>query len=115
MIINGRITNPGELRTSITLQKRASVTTDAGGFQVPGAPTEYTVLCKWTNFHGSEVLAAQAAGIVEGATVLIRYRSDIDETWRISKDSQIYEVVSMDDIQNRHEYIELKVKRWKGG
>jgi SPP1 family predicted phage head-tail adaptor len=113
MIINGKMTNPGELRTAVVLQKRTTVTTDAGGFQKPGSPTEYNVSAKWVNFHGSEVLAAQAAGIVEGATVTIRYRSDLDETWRISKAGQVYEIVSMDDIQNRHEYIELKVKKLK--
>ncbi len=113
MIINGKMTNPGELRTAVVLQKRTTISTDAGGFQKPGTQTEYTVLAKWVNIHGSEVFAAQAAGVVEGATVTIRYRSVLDETWRISKGGQVYEVVSMDDIQDRHEYIELKVKKLK--
>jgi SPP1 family predicted phage head-tail adaptor len=115
MNLNGRISNPGEMRTFITLQKRLSVSQDAGGFPQPAYPQEYTCWGKWVNFHGSEVFSAQAAGVESGATVTIRYRSDLDETWRIVKGGLVYEIISMDDIQNRHEYLEIKVKRSKPG
>ena len=112
MNLNGKISNPGEMRTQITLQTRG-VADNAGGFRVPGYSTLATVWSKWTNFHGSEVLAADAAGITSGATVVIRYLTGFDETGRVVKGSQTYEVISIDDILDRHEYIELKLKALK--
>ena len=108
MNLNGKISNPGELRTSILL-KRRSITKTAG-FQSVTPVTVATVWAKWTNAHGSEVWAAQAVQAVQPATVLIRYRSDVDTTCLVEKGGQDWEVVSVDNIQERNEYLELKVK-----
>jgi len=110
VIIGGKPINPGEMRTSVTLQKR-TVATQTGGFKTETPVDVATVWAKWTNVHGQEVWAAQTVNARQPATVLIRYRSDIDPTWYVVKDSERYEIVSLDDIQNRHEYIELKVVR----
>lgn len=114
MILNGKIFNPGELRTEITLQSR-TVTTGSGGFMTPGGTTYGTVFAKWTNVFGSEVWVSQSVNAIQPATVLIRYISGMDTTWQIVKDGQVYDIVSIDDIQNRHEYIELKVQHVGAG
>lgn len=114
MNLNGRPTNPGDLRTSIKVQKR-SVTTDAGGFQTVAWTDVATVWCKWENVHGSEAWQANTIGAEMAATVLIRYEANVDTTCCVLKDTERYEIVSMDDIRDRHEYIELKVKRMVGG
>ena len=114
MILNGKAFNPGELRIPITLKTR-SVSVETGGFGVPGWSTLDTVLAKWVNVHGSETWTADASGADAPATVTVRYLSGLDETCAVEKDSLLYEIVSMDDIQARHEYIELKVKRMKAG
>lgn len=115
MIINGRVFNPGEMRTKIDLGRRAN-TEDAGGFDKPGYTVIVSVWAKWTNAHGPEVWEAQAQGAQQPATVIIRYRSDIDATWAVRKDGQWYEILgSPDDIQERHELIEMKVKRAVAG
>ena len=136
MKLNGNVINPGEMRTRIVLARR-EMTTDAGGFNKPTHPYISRVWARWKNVHGSEAwTAAEALGAEAAATVLIRYRPDIDETCLVVKDAfvsetvpehegdpvsltytggQIYEIVSMDDIGERHEYIELKVKRKKAG
>lgn len=114
MNLNGTSTNPGELRVPITLQKR-TVVTNAGGFSTPVWSNIAVVMAKWTNVHGGEVWAAQMARAVQPATVLIRWRSDIDTTCAILKGSQLYEIVSMDNVQERNEYLELKVSRMAGG
>jgi SPP1 family predicted phage head-tail adaptor len=111
MNLNGNFSNPGEMRTLITLQKRNTISQDAGGFKVPSYSDLASVWSKWVNLHGSEVFAASAAGVKEGATVLIRYRSDVDDTGRVVKGGQVYEILSMDNIQERNEYIELKVAK----
>ena len=114
MNLNGRTMNPGDLRTPITLKSRTAPS-DAGGFQVPSWTTIADVLAKWINVHGSESWSAQMAGAKKAATVLIRYRSDLNEKCAVEKGGELYEIVSMDDIQERHEYLELKVQKWSEG
>jgi len=114
MNLNGKVTNPGELRTQITLQTRTS-TEDAGGFPVPGWSTLATVWAKWQNVHGSEVWAAQSVQADAPATVLIRYLTGLDTTCAVLKGSDRFEIVSIDDILEQHEYLELKVQMARSG
>lgn len=118
MIIGGKVTNPGELRTRVVLAPR-TVSTETGGFRRPhpDSVNQVNAWAKWVNAHGNEAWTANAEGILEPATVLMRYRSDIDASWYISKDNGAtwFEIVSPDNIQERGEYLELKVKRWRQG
>lgn len=110
MIIGQTVTNPGLMRTRVTIKSR-SITTQTGGFQTPAWVTVATVWARWTNVHGNEVWLAQTAQARQAAIILIRWRSDIDPTCAIERDGVLYEIVSMDNIQERGEYIELKVSR----
>ncbi len=114
MKIGNTVTNPGDLRTSVKMQKR-TVTAGTGGFQSPGWTDLATVWAKWINVHGSEAWAANTVQAEMPATVLIRYRSDVDVTCAVLKGTNRYEIVSIDDIQERHEYLELKVKKMRSG
>jgi len=114
MNIGGKTTNPGELRTQITFLSRAT-TGDAGGFQVPTLTEVATVWSKWTNVHGSEAWMAASMTAEQAATVLVRWIANLDPTWLVRKGTDLYEIVSPDNIGERGEYIELKVKRWKPG
>ncbi len=109
MILNGRVINPGDLKTPITLKSR-TIVTDAGGAQKAALSTIATVMCRWIGVHGSEAWTAQTVQAQRAATVLIRYRADVDETCVVTLGSDDYRIVSMDDIQARHEWLELKVK-----
>jgi len=106
--------NPGELRTPVLLAPR-TVSTGTGGFQKPAPDTanQVSVLAKWVGVHGSEVWAADSAGVEEAATVTIRHRNDVNPKWYISKDngSTWFEIVSIDNIREYGELLELKVKR----
>jgi SPP1 family predicted phage head-tail adaptor len=106
--LNGKISNPGEMRTRIVLKKRTL--TKASGFQSIIPVELATVWARWINAHGPEVWAAQSAQAVQAATVTIRYRSDVDQTCLVEKGGQDWEIVSVDNIQERNEYLELKVK-----
>lgn len=110
MRINDKPTNPGELNVKISLYQR-TVVTDAGGFQVPGTLKIADVWARWINAHGSEVWTASMAGAIQPATVLIRWRTDVDETCLVEKNGVQFEIVSMDNIRERSEYLELKLKR----
>ena len=114
MNLNGTPTNPGQMRTSVTLQRRTA-TSDDGGFMIPAWADIAVVWAKWVNVHGSEAWAAYTAQAGQAATVTIRYRAGVDLTCAVLKGTDRYEIISMDDIQERHEYIELKVKRMAEG
>lgn len=116
MNLNGKPSNPGDLRVPITLQG-PTVTTDGGGAQRPSWAdlTDGDVLAKWVNVHGMETWAVNQAGIaVSAATVTIRYRDDVTTRCSILKGSNRYEIISLDNIQERSEYLELKVKHVTG-
>ena len=114
MNLNGRTINPGELNIRVTIKSR-TISTKTGGFEAPEWTTLATVWARWTNVHGTEVWAAQMAQASEPATVLIRYRAGIDNTCAMLKGADLYEIVSIDNIQERDEYLELKVQRFKPG
>ena len=114
MRIGNRLTNPGELRTKIQLQA-PTLTADAGGAQTRGWTKLADVWAKWENVHGSEVWASQAVQAIQPATVLIRYLSGLTTSHAILKGSDRFQILSMDDVEERHEYIELKVQMVKGG
>jgi len=114
MILNGKTINPSEMRTQVSLCSRA-VAADAGGFQTLTWTTQATVWAKWTNAHGVEALEAQAAGAGLNARALIRYYAGLDTTWSVLKGAERWQIVSVDDIQERHEYMELLLRRVEAG
>ena len=114
MKLNGRVFNVGDMRTQVTLKKRI-MTSDAGGYQTPGYQDMGVVWAKWINYHGAEIWTMESVTATNPATVTVRYRADIDPTWVIDKGGQIYEILSMDNIQERNEFIEMKVSLEKAG
>jgi head-tail adaptor len=133
MNLNGKVFNPGEMNVQIVVATR-SVGSDAGGFKTKTHPFLAQVWAKWTNVHGTEAWTAGALGAEAAATVMIRYLAGLDNTCVVVKGAtvsdvvedevvtgktysggEMYEIVSMDNIGERGEYIELKVKRIKAG
>ena len=114
MNINQKTTNPGDLDVSVAIQTRA-VTTQTGGFQKPAWTTLATVWAKWRNVHGAEAWMDSTIMAEGAATVTIRYRAGVDETCALLKGANRYEILSMDDIEERGEYIELRVRRLQEG
>lgn len=114
MNLNGKTFNPGEMRTQVTLQNR-TITNQTGGFLAPSWADIVTVWAKWVNVHGAEAWQAASIQAVGSATVTIRYRSGIDTTCAVLKGTERFEIVSVDNIQDRDEYIELKVRRMEPG
>ena len=114
MELNGKVTNPGEMRTRITVQRR-TVSSSAGGFETATWSTLAEVWSKWVGVHGSEAWAAQSVQAEQPATVTIRYQAEVDATCSVVRGSDRFEIVSIDDIRERHEYLELKVRRVRSG
>lgn len=108
--------NPGDMRTRITFQQ-PTITKDDGGAQVAGftnISTNPTVWARWINAHGDEAVTSDALKSVQRATVTIRYRSDVLSTWQIVRDGAAWQIVSIDEVQDRNRYVEMVVERAKG-
>lgn len=108
--------NPGDLRTVITLQE-PTITTDAGAAQVAGyanAATNPQVWARWVMAHGNEAVNSEALKTTQRATVTIRHRSDIQTTWRILKGLEVWQILSIDPVQDKKHWVELVVERVKG-
>lgn len=109
MNLNGKVTNPGELNTQISLQTR-TVSQDAGGFTTKAWATLATVWAKWENDHGQEAWTNASQGVIDRARVTIRYRTGVNARLAVLKGSTRYEIVSVDNVRERSEYIEMNVK-----
>lgn len=108
--------NAGDLRTRITFQE-PTLTADAGGAQVAGYATiaeTPTVWARWINDHGAEAVQGEALRSTQRATVTIRHRSDVQTTWRILKGTDVWQILSLDPVQDRSRYIEMRVEHVKG-
>ena len=105
-----------DLRTRITFQS-PTVTQDAGGAQTAIyaiVTTNPTVWSRWINAHGQEAISNDALRAAQRATVTIRYRSDIQPTWRILKDGEAWQIISIDHVQDRNRWTEMIVERVEG-
>lgn len=108
--------NAGELRTAVFF-KRVDRVTDADGYsseqEVNVFGEDNHVLVKWVNAHGSEVFTAMQLELREPATITMRYSPLINEQLLIYKgsDAQPFEVISIDDVEERHVWLEIKVQR----
>lgn len=115
MNLDGKITNPGELRTTIIIKSRV-ITTDQGNFQQKDASTFATVKAKWVNSHGNESLSSDILQSQMIANVTIRYIEGLNVTFLIEKDGVLYQIIPpLDDIRDRHEYINFNVKLVQAG
>ena len=111
--------NPGELRTMVEILALEGGGVDEDGYETseyvnvfgPGV----TVPCKWVNAHGSEVLEAATLGLREPATLTLRYTGKLTPLCRIRRGEAVYGVVSVDNVEQRDQWMEVKVKREVSG
>ncbi|MDE7054497.1 MAG: head-tail adaptor protein [Oscillospiraceae bacterium] len=78
-----------------------------------GAGRELPVHCKWVNAHGTEVFSAMQLQLREPATLTMRFSPKIDSTLLVYRrgDPRPYEIVSMNNVEDRGKWLEIKVQR----
>jgi len=108
--------NAGELRTPVTFMTISRSTNENGypdGSEVNIFGEGKTVKVKWVNAHGYETMTAMQLGLREPATITMRYSPLINETLIVyrDKDTRPYEIISIDDVEQRHRWLEIKVQR----
>ena len=130
--------NPGELRVKIIVEAFTEGESKNGfrvlnWFNVFGLDDhgiDKFLKVKWVNLHGSGAWEAMSLQLKEPATLTSRFSPLITETCRILKKSDVvkrdeliaegkqdeadglyFEVISLDDVENRHEWLEIRVQR----
>lgn len=108
--------NAGELKTSIYFF-RIERGTNSNGYseekEVNIFGDSVPVKCKWVNLHGSEVFEAMQLEIKDPATITMRYSPKINETLSVyrSGDDKLFEIISIDNVQNQNKWLEIRVQR----
>lgn len=108
--------NPGEMRTAVYIEKYTE-TQDADGYPVrtwENVISEgHRMYVKWVNAHGTEVYEAMRTGLKEPATLTMRYSPLITPQCRVIKvgEPEPYEIISINDVEDRHRWLEIKVQR----
>ena len=98
--------NPGLLRHSVTIQRRASGV-DASG-AANGAWTDVaTVRAAIWPLRGKELYAAQQANSEVELRVRIRYLDGITSTMRVSWQGRVFEILYVIDPELRHVTLDL--------
>lgn len=102
----------GQLRTPVTVIS-VTMTKNANGFNVPTEADAlgYTLYVQWRNAHGTEVLQAQELGLRDKATLRCRYDSRITPTCIVRKGGEDWEIISIDNVDERGQWMELTVAR----
>lgn len=99
----------GDLRHRITLQKYIS-TIDEEGFTTQTWQDVATVWAAVENLYGREYWEAATIQAENTVKFTIRYRKDLSSDMRIKFQGQHYEIISIDNIKYKNEYIEIKAK-----
>jgi hypothetical protein len=108
--------NAGDLRTPVYF-KSVTRTTNENGYPIDTEANVFgedaAVYCKWVNAHGTEVMTAVELDIKEPATITMRYSPLIVPTLIVYRksDAEPYEIISIDDVEQRHIWLEVKVRR----
>ena len=104
----------GKMNTSIKIVRQTpDVLNDEGMLVNDGEIIVADTKCEWKNAHGTEVIEALRLGQKELATLTFRFHYDVTSDCILYKfgDDKPYEILSIDDVENRHEWIEMKIAR----
>jgi len=114
--------NAGELRTPVFF-KSVSTSYNKRGFpeltenNVFGKDDEgndLPIMCKWVNAHGNEVWSAMQLKLRSPATLTVRYSPLLEDPTLVvykGTDSEPYEVISVDNVEQMNIWLEIKVQR----
>ena len=106
--------NPGELRTLVKFcQIRRESDADAVYQEMPFDVFGGPIKVKWVNPHGTDALMAMQMQLREPATITCRYSAKITADCVVFKgdDPAPYDIISIDNVEERCRWMEIKVQR----
>lgn len=109
-----RTIKAGDLRHMITLKKPVTTTGDH-----KRRTTDYqdvaTVPAGKSDVSGREFFQAHAAQAEDIVTFKIRWRDDVDATWRVAHGADTYGILEVNHLGYMRDYMMLKCRSVKGG
>ena len=115
------LTDPGAMRTWIQVIKRR-ITKDKDGYELVEREKGLRTRVRWVNAQGdyenrfsSTQNTDTAKRVVEVATVTMRYTDKVSITYEIEKDGETYEIIAMNNINDRRRYLKLDLQRLERG
>lgn len=103
----------GKLRQRITLQKPVT-TLNGAGRPVTAWEDAETVDAGRADVSGREFFLAQAYHAEDVVTWTIRWRDDIDTTWRIVHHDKTYEILEVNRLGDMLDYMRLRTRQITG-
>lgn len=98
---------PGELDEKISIYKEMSVSDGMGGKEISLAPVAVGLWCKVRPLTGNEAVKFDRVQAVESTAFIIRYRSDVKESYRIKWNGEEYNIRRIPGKSKRSMYLEL--------
>lgn len=104
--------NINELRHPITIQ-RSTIGKDEDRRPIEVFKDLFSTRAKILNVRGSEYYEAHGNGLDIEKTFYIRFRHDIEisNKDRVYYNNKFYEIIYLNDVEERHEWLEIKAKR----
>ena len=109
-----RTIKAGDLRHPVTLLKPNRTVNEKGRPIVTYADV-IEVYAKMQDVGEKDFYAAQAAGAADTVTFTVRWREEITADWRIRHHGQASEILEINHLGYRGDYMRLKCRRIGGG
>ena len=103
----------GDLRHPITLLMPVDTVSDKGR-PVKAWRDQATVYAAKQDVSGREFYAAQAYHAEDVVTWTLRYRTDVTAEWRLRHGSQVYEIIEVNHLGYRYDFMRLKTRMITG-
>lgn len=111
------------LNTAIRIKKldssQSTNRTNNNGFPVENwiDVVDEDIFCEWQNKFGDEALKAAERKAQESGTIKLWYIPGINQQCRITRleDGAVFEIISVDDVNNRHQQLVIEIKRYVRG
>jgi head-tail adaptor len=108
----------GTMATMIRIQSPTPGTND-NGFPDPTWTDilDEDIPCEWKNKFGGEVYQAAAVQAKEPASLKLWYIPGVTQDCRVVRveDEAVFEIINVDDVMNRHQQLEVEVRRFTSG
>ena len=110
----------GAMRTRVTVKKPTTVI-DADGISALSWANVLSgtnmLRCKWVSAHGTDVVDNMRNELGQVATITCRFTSLINQQCRVwyeneaQTDANAWEIISVNDPEDAHKYLEITLKR----
>ena len=107
----GRI-KAGDLRQQVDLLKPV---TGSDSRRTTSYVAQATVPAARADVSGREFFAAHAVNAEDIVTFTIRWRDDVDATWRVQHGTDVFNILEVNHLGYMRDYMRLKCRNVKGG